>query len=198
MKKILPYDLKKTAIIAAALFSLTLFIPPSFGDGSAARDRSGERLIKKGDLLYISVAGHGDLTRERKVNNEGNVVFPLIKEINAEGKSVEDLAIDMDTRLFEFIKYPQVTISYNNVFFIYGEVNRPGEYKLEGHINVLKAIVVGGGFTDFASHRVKIIKNTIGRKDIWVNVDRVIQGKGKDKEILVEPGDIIVVPGSFF
>ncbi len=198
MEKIVPYNFRNTVIIAAALSLLTSFIPPSFSNDSAMKDKSDERRIKKGDLLYISVAGHGDLTGETTVNNEGNIVFPLIKEINAEGKSVEGLAIDMETRLAEFIKYPQVTVSYNNVFFIYGEVNSPGEYKLKGHINVLKAIVIGGGFTDFAAHRVKIIKNTTSRKDIWVNVDRVIQGKGKDKEVLVEPGDIIVVPGSFF
>ena len=198
MSKIFPYNFRNIRIIAAAFFLFISFISPLFGNDGVIKDESGERQIKKGDLLYITVTGHEDLAKKITVNYEGNISFPLIKEIKAEGKSLEGLAIDMEAKLVEFIRYPQITISYNNVFFVYGEVNRPGEYPLDGYINVLKAIVIGGGFTDFAAHKVKVIKNSASRKDIWVNVDGIIQGRGKDKEVLVEPGDIIIVPASLF
>ena len=173
-------------------------VSPLFCDEGTVKDVSGGRLIKRGDLLHISVIGHENLTKDAIVDNDGKITFPLLKEISAEGKVPEELAAEMKERLSEFIKYPQITVDYSNTFFVYGEVNNAGEHDLRGLINVLKAVIIAGGFTDFGSHKVKIIKSRPKRKDIWVDVDKIIEGKGKDNDILVEPGDIIVVPESLF
>lgn len=155
-----------------------------------------EQTIKKGDLLLIEVIGHEDLKREVTVDNEGNIPFPLIRKIRAQEKTIAQLAMDLEFELANYVKLPRVIIDYNEIFYVYGEVKRPGEYKLRGRINVIKAVIIAGGFTDFASHTIKVIKVSPKRRDIWVNVDRIIKGRGRYKETLIEPGDIIIVYAS--
>ncbi len=156
------------------------------------------QVIKKGDLLHITVQGHDDLSMDVIANDNGKIRFPLINEMDVVNRTVGDVIIEMETLLSEFIRYPDVVILFRNTFFVYGEVYRPGEYNLGGHIDILKAVTLAGGFTDFASHKVKIIKSSSKRSAVWVNVDNIIKGKGEDSDILVESGDMIVVPESLF
>jgi len=165
----------------------------NYGAANGWAEPNDEQTIKKGDLLRVSVAGHDNLTMNAIVDDNGKISFPLINEVYAIGKMPGELAIEIEERLSEFIRYPKATVSYRNTFFVYGEVYRPGEFELQGRIDVLKAITIAGGFTDFASHKVKIIKSSSKRKDLWVNVDNIIKGQGEDGDILVGPRDIIVV-----
>ena len=184
-------------IISFSLF--LVFILPAFCADNATADGLYKQTIAKGDLLYVEVIGHKDLDTEVVVNNGGTIQFPLVGEIYVVGKTLSEFAIELEKTLVEFIRFPKVMVKQHNTFFVYGEVNKPGEYKLEGHISDLKAVVIAGGFTDFGSHRIKIIKRRGStRKDKWVNVDKIINDKGEDKDVLVEPGDVIVVPESLF
>ena len=196
--KMISNNFKNNLTLIISFCLCLVFILPAFGSDEIVESESDKKGIKKGDFLYITVIGHKDLSIDVTVNNEGKITFPLINEIEAEGKTTAQLAIAMETKLAEFIRFPQVTVRHHNSFFVYGEINSPGEHELRGHINILKAITIAGGFTDFGSHKVKIIKSASKKKHIWVNIDRIISGKGNDKNILVEPGDIIVVPESFF
>lgn len=157
-------------------------------------------IINKGDLLRIMVQGHDDLTMDVPVDSNGNITFPLIDTLSAAGKMIGEFSLEMETLLSEYIRFPKVIIRFRNTFFIYGEVYKPGEYDLPGRVNVLKVITLAGGFTDFASHKVKVIKGSSSgkRRDIWVNVDDIIKGREKDSEVLIEPGDTVVVPESLF
>lgn len=188
--------LKRGLALFAVLTALLAPSAPLFGAKGGSVEEAGEQTVKKGDLLMIEVIGHKDLVREVTVDNRGNISFPLIREIRAEDKTLSQLAMDMEFELANYVKLPRVVIDYNNIFYVYGEVKKPGEYKLKGHINVIKALIIAGGFTDFASHTVKVIKASPKRRDIWVNVDRIIKGRGRYKEILIEPGDIVVVYAS--
>ena len=182
-------------------FIYCLFIAAAvcnYGAANGWAEPNGEQTIKKGDLLRINVTDQDNLTMNAIVDDNGKISFPLINEVCAIGKMPGELAIEIEKRLSEFIRYPKVTVSYRNTFFVYGEVSSPGEYELQGRIDILKAIIIAGGFTDFASHKVKIIKGSSKRKDLWVNVDNIIKGRGEDDDILVGPRDIIVVSDNPF
>ncbi len=185
--------------INTVIVSLSLILAPYCFSDEAAVGVSADRTIKEGDLLEIKVTGHDDLHRKVTVDNAGDIEYPLVKKVGAAGRTLTEFSIEFEQRLAEYVRYPHVEISFKNTFFIYGEVCKPGEYELEGRINVLKAITIGGGFTDFSSHSVNIIRSSSGTKSIRVNVDSIISGKkGRDALTLIEPGDVIVIPQSFF
>jgi len=83
-----------------------------------------------------------------------------------------------------------VYVTKASVFYVTGEVKKPDAYKYEEGTTVIKAITMGGGFTDKASKgRVKIIRKVDGKED-------VIEKVKMDESVL--PDDVIVVPESFF
>jgi polysaccharide export outer membrane protein len=83
-----------------------------------------------------------------------------------------------------------VYISKAGVFYVTGEVKKPDAYKYEEGTTVIKAVTMGGGFTDRASKgRVKIIRKVRGKEEILERVKM-------DEPVM--PDDVIVVPESFF
>ena len=83
-----------------------------------------------------------------------------------------------------------IYITKAGVFYVTGEVKRPDAYKYDEGTTVIKAITMGGGFTDKASKgRVKIIRKVNGKEE-------AIEKVKMDEPIL--PDDVIVVPESFF
>ncbi len=84
--------------------------------------------------------------------------------------------------------------------FIFGEVDKPGAIKLqEKDITIIEAISMAGGFTDIASpSRTRIVRMENGmERTIYVNVTKIVKGK-KSNDLLLKPGDIVVVPEAFF
>jgi polysaccharide export outer membrane protein len=83
-------------------------------------------------------------------------------------------------------------------YYVLGQVKKPGPYEWVQAITVLEAIKLADGFTARASQqRIKVIKNVGGgQEEIKVNVADIMKGKKKD-DVVVNPGDTIVVPESW-
>jgi polysaccharide export outer membrane protein len=98
--------------------------------------------------------------------------------------------------LQEFINKPEVMVMVQAVlsrkYYITGEVNRTGPFPLVVPITILEALTNAGGFREFANTK----KITVLRKGkiLKFNYNDVIKGKNMDQNVLVEPGDYIVVP----
>ena len=151
-------------------------------------------LIGPEDKLNILVWGHDDLHRELSVSLEGNISFPLIGMVRAVDKTTSQLEKHITERLADgYIVNPQVSVGVSTFssqkFFLMGEIEKPGKYDMEQGMNVLMAISMGGGLTPKAApKRTKIIRVVVGKEtEIHVNMDTVIN-----------PGDTIIVPESFF
>jgi len=151
-------------------------------------------LIGPEDKLNILVWGHDDLHRELSVSLEGNISFPLIGMVRAVDKTTSQLEKHITERLADgYIVNPQVSVGVSTFssqkFFLMGEIEKPGKYVMEQGMNVLMAISMGGGLTPKAApKRTKIIRVVDGKEaEIHVNMDTVIN-----------PGDTIIVPESFF
>lgn len=83
-------------------------------------------------------------------------------------------------------------VSQQKVFYIYGEIRGPGSYPISGTITLIRAIALSGGFTDFASSAVEIIRKIDGEEvRLKVNVRDILNDPTED--IVVEPEDVIVV-----
>jgi polysaccharide export outer membrane protein len=80
--------------------------------------------------------------------------------------------------------------------YVTGYVRNPGVYRLRSETSVAQIIPMAGGFTDWANQRkILVIRNEDGReKRITVNYKKIIGGNDPDSNVILKPGDTIVVP----
>jgi len=153
-------------------------------------------IIGAQDVLLVQVWREGDLSGEKVVRPDGKISFPLIGEVQASGVTPDDLAKDVSAAFSKFINNPEVTVSLLAVnskkYYIDGEVNKPGEYRLVTPTKILEALSEAGGFREFAkSTKIRILRGTTSLK---FNYKEVIHGKKMEQNIYLQSGDHIIVP----
>ncbi len=161
----------------------------------AAVDPKGYKIGPE-DVLMIRVWREPELSGQLAVRPDGKISLPLIGETQAAGFSPEALATSISTALTKYMTHPEVTVGVTQVnsrrYFIQGEVQKPGAYPLVVPTTVLEALVNAGGFRDFAN--TKKIRVMRGAQVFRFNYKEVTQGRHLDENILLQPGDQIIVP----
>jgi polysaccharide export outer membrane protein len=151
------------------------------------------------DLLDISVWKNPELSRTVPVRPDGKVSLPLVNDIQAAGLTPTALRQQLIERLAEFIPAPEVAVIVREVHSmkvaVVGSVKTPGRYELKSAATVLEMIALAQGFTDFAARdRVVILRQVNGENQrIPFNYRKVASGD-EQANLVVQPGDIIVVP----
>ncbi|MDL1956554.1 MAG: polysaccharide export protein [Candidatus Desulfofervidus auxilii] len=152
------------------------------------------------DVLEISVWKDEALTKQVIVRPDGKINFPLVGEIQAAGKTVEEVKKEITEKLKEYISDPVVTVMLIGInsykIYIVGKVNKPGAYTLGRRINVMQALAMAGGFSPFADlDNISILRQE-GGKQIRIKFDYKAVSKGKklEQNIFLKSGDVIVVP----
>jgi polysaccharide export outer membrane protein len=178
---------------------LKLATPPDYIGAKPAISPSFEKsyIIGPEDQLFINVWGNSQLTGSFIVAPDGRISFGLINEIVAANLTREQLQNEIIRRLKEggFLRDPTVTVNVTGFnskkYSIQGEVNKPGPSPLVVPTTVLEALVNAGGFKDFANKRkIRILR---GDKTFLFNYEQVINGKHREQNIQLEPGDLIIV-----
>jgi len=152
------------------------------------------------DVLDISVWKEPELTRPVPVRPDGKISMPLLNDVQAAGKTPLQLAADITAGLKKFVTDPQVTVIVTTInsqrVFILGEVNRAGAYPLLPNMTVLQALSSAGGFTIYANLKKIYVLRVEDGKQVKhpFNYKDVLAGKAADQNIIVRPGDTIVVP----
>lgn len=156
--------------------------------------------IQPGDLLFISVWKEPELQKEVLVRPDGAISFPLSGEINSREKTVEELRVELANRLSRYIPDLVVTVSVleinGNKVFVIGQVNNPGEFVVNPRVDVMQALSMAGGTTPFADLKnIRILRRTGNRQSaLEFRYDDVIRGRNLDQNIILESGDVVVVP----
>jgi polysaccharide export outer membrane protein len=156
--------------------------------------------IGANDVLSIYVWKEEELTRDVVVMPDGNIHFPLIGELRAQGKTVGELKSEMTKNLTDYIDAPAVTVMVvdqrSQVIYTVGKLMQPGPYPLAPNMTVLQAISAAGGFTEWADTKeITIVRNKDGKQVlIPFNYNDVTSGKKIEQNITLKPGDTIVVP----
>lgn len=171
----------------------------------AQREKVDYRL-SGADLLQITVFQQEELNRTLRVSQNGTVSFPLIGTVKVGGLSVADAEREISDRLREYLVNPQVTVFIkeygNKKIFVFGQVTKPGSFELptEAGMTVLEAVSLAGGFTPIAApDRTKVIRLVNGESvSLTVEVSAITKRGEKDKDIRLEPNDIVFIPESFF
>lgn len=156
--------------------------------------------IGPGDIVEISVWKDPDLSRTIVVPPDGIISFPLIDAIKVTNLTVPDLKKAVTEKLSEFIPDATVTVMLTEInslkAYVIGKVKAPGEFSITLESNVMQILAQAGGLTPFASDgNIKILRQKDG-KIIQIPFDygEVEKGKNLEQNILLQPGDVVVVP----
>ena len=152
------------------------------------------------DVLLISVWRDEQLTREVVVRPDGMFSFPLVGDIQAEDRTVDEIRTDLVKRLTKYIPNPNVSAAVTKVLsykiYVVGRVNKPGEYLIGHYTDVLQALSLAGGLTPFAAENdIKVIRRFKGHQQVFLfRYGDVRKGQDLEQNILLQRGDSIMVP----
>lgn len=163
-------------------------------------------IIGPGDTLQIFVWRQPELSVSVPVRPDGKVSTPLVEDIVAVGKTPSQLAREMEKVLSEYVRSPQVNVivsqpisTYSQVKII-GQVAKPQALPFREGITALDAVLAVGGLAPFAAgNRAKIVRTEKGKqRELKIKLDDIINKGDMAQNILLQPGDVLVVPESRF
>jgi polysaccharide biosynthesis/export protein len=169
-------------------------------DDFADTQPDGEYVIRQGDLVNVRVFGQESMSARSRVRADGKISLPFLNDVTAAGFTPVILSAQLQTRLKDFINNPVVTISLEEMrtvpVSVLGEVPRPGIYQLDPNAGVLQAVAAAGGFTNFATKEMFVMRTPPeGGKPVRIRFDyeAVSQARGKGAGFRLRPGDVMIV-----
>ena len=152
------------------------------------------------DVVMVSVWKDEHLTREVVVRPDGMFSFPLVGDIRAIDRTVEEIRADLVARLSKYIPNANVSVAVLKVMsykiYVLGRVNKPGEYVIGHYTDVLQALSLAGGLTPFAAENdIKVMRRVDGEQQVIpFRYADVRKGKNLEQNILLQRGDVVMVP----
>jgi polysaccharide export outer membrane protein len=159
----------------------------------------GPYKIAPDDVLDVLVWKEQQLSGRIRVGSDGSIMMPLIGQVKAAGLTTNDLQTDLTTRFAKYVHDPKVTVRVfdpaSRVFYVLGEVTKPGMYKLMSGEVLSGALAAAGGPTEFANLRkVKLIRrNGDQQVEMTINYSDVSGGDSR-ADVPLQRGDTITVP----
>lgn len=157
-------------------------------------------VIGPSDVLKIDVWKQPDVSGTVPVRPDGKISLPLIEDVMASGATPLQLQATITDKLKGFIANPVVTVIVTEVnsqrIYVIGQVGHPGPVNMLPNMTVLQAIASAGGPAQFAKDKsIYILRTENGKQQKYpFNYPDVIKGKRPEMNILLKPGDTIVVP----
>ena len=207
--------MKRTLMITlTCVFLLTLALPAAAQEKKGAAPKAAAQtaaqealssygpdyLIGPGDILDISVWKEEALTKAVVVLPDGKISFPLIGQVDAAGRTVDDLKQEISKRIVKFAPKEEVNIEVKQVnsmlVYVIGRVNQPGRFVLNTNVDVLQALSIAGGLNPFAKRsQIKVFRKEGGKTMILrFNYDEVTDGERLEQNVTLKRGDVVVVP----
>ncbi len=159
-----------------------------------------EYIINVGDSLNVRVFNQDNVSSRVRVRADGKVSLPFVNDWLAAGKPPSVLALELQTRLKDFLNNPVVTVSLEesrtlNVSVI-GEVVRPSMVTLDPGAGVLQALAVAGGLTDFAQREGIFVLRKAAPDAQPVRIrftwEALTRGESKAARFALLPQDVII------
>ncbi len=177
------------------------------GDSGVAAPAASDYLIGPGDTLNVFVWRNADLSLTVPVRPDGKISTPLVEDLQAVGKTPTQLARDIEVELEEFIRMPQVNVivqSFVGTFAeqirVVGQAAQPQALPYREGMTLIDVMIEVGGLTEFAAgNRSRVIRNEGGRdREIRVRLADLLSEGDMTQNVVMRPGDVVVVPGSVF
>jgi polysaccharide export outer membrane protein len=183
--------------------------PPTSAAGdmaTAAATISPNYQIGPGDTLKVSVFQNDELTATIPVRPDGKISTPLVEDMVAVGKTPTELARDIEKSLAMYVKSPKVSVVVTNALSIFsqvkviGQVLHPQSLPYREGMTVLDAVLEVGGLGQFAAgNRAHIVRKENGKEsDIKIKLESLINNGDMSQDLVLKPGDVVVVPETRF
>ena len=162
--------------------------------------RAGDYVIAPADVLEISIWGEEELARQLVVRPDGKVSFPLVGDMAVAGKTTTEVKALLEKKIRTFIPEASATVIVSQLgslqYFVIGKVAKPGMFNVSKTLTVLQALAMAGGLTTFAQEGDISIVRSYGEKTVRLSFDynEVKQGRNLQQNILLERGDVVLVP----
>lgn len=178
------------------------FVPAEEGPGAPY-------IIGPLDQLQIFVWRNPELSTNVSVRPDGRITVPLIEDLAATGKTPTQLADDIEKALATYIQAPIVSVIVSNYIGpfaqqvrIVGQAAKPAALPYRANMTLLDAMIAVGGLTEFAAgNRARLIrfdKATGQQREYRVKIESLIEDGKTSANVRLEPGDVIIIPESFF
>ena len=166
---------------------------PAAGAAQPARADSMEPLaVRPGDVVRIVVWGHQELSGEFPIDENFDLLYPLIGPINVRNLSVAQLRERLNTDLSQLFQRPFIAVTPQFRVAVLGEVMKPGLYSVDPTLTVFDVIALAGGPTrDADQNKLQLIR---GGENIRLSLDPVTIARSTLRELGMRSGDQVAVP----
>ncbi|USG61299.1 polysaccharide export protein [Sneathiella marina] len=203
----------QSAATRTLILSLALFFAACSAQNEAASTApvtlsgSAEYIIGPNDELDVFVWQNPDLSVTVPVRPDGRISTPLVNDMVAASKTSAQLSKDLEKELSQYVKDPLVTVSvltFNGPFSqqirIVGQASQPMAIPFRNRMTVLDAMIAVGGMTEFAAgNRTVIVREEGGEKKSYgVRLDDLLLNGDVSANVPLMPGDILIIPESWF
>jgi polysaccharide export outer membrane protein len=178
-------------------------LPSANGTETVADDY----LIGPGDVLNVAVWRNPEVSSSVAVRPDGKITTPLVEDIVAIGKTPSQLARDVEKALSKYIQQPVVTVivtsfvgPYDKQIRVIGQAAKPQALPYRQGMSLLDVMIAVGGMTEFAAgNRASIVRTIDGKQHkIDLRLSDLLKDGDVSANMPVRPGDILVIPESFF
>ena len=200
--------MKHSAMMLAAACALAL-------GGCATRGQQpvetqvtdAQYLIGPGDAVNIIVWRNPEVSMSVPVRPDGKITTPLVEDLPAAGKTSTALARDIEKALAKYIQQPVVTVvvtsfvgNYDEQIRVIGQAAKPQALPYRRDMSLMDVMIAVGGTTEFAAgNRASLIRIVNGKQQRFnVRLDDLIKDGDISANVPMRPGDVLVIPESFF
>ncbi len=183
-------------------------LPPA-AFASASEGPGADYIVGPLDQLSIFVWRNPELSTSVTVRPDGRLTVPLIDDLPATGQTPTQLARTIEERLSKYIQNPIVSVivagfngPYAQQVRIVGQATRPAAIPYRANMTLLDAMVAVGGLTEYAAgNRARLVR--FDRKDnrqheYALKITSLMEDGRASANVRIEPGDVIIIPESFF
>ena len=192
------------ALVLGLAGCATAVYPPLAKQGSGI---DAPYLIGPGDTVNIVVWRNPELSMTIPVRPDGTISTPLVEDLPASGKTATQLARDIEKVLTKYIQSPVVTVivtnfvgPYSQQVRVIGAAAKPQALAYRENMTLLDVVIAVGGITDFADGNKASILRTGGGKtqQLGVRLIDLIRRGDLSANVAMRPGDVLIIPQSFF
>jgi polysaccharide export outer membrane protein len=199
--------IKHAAVATAAACMLVLGGCASTVTPPQTQVTNADYLIGPGDTVNIMVWRNPEVSMAVPVRPDGKITTPLVEDLPAAGKTSTELARDIEKALAKFIQQPVVTVivtnfigNFSEQIRVVGQATKPQALPYRRDMTLMDVMIAVGGVTEFAAgNRASLIRTVDGKQQKYnVHLDALIKDGDISANMPMRPGDVLVIPESFF
>ena len=173
----------------------------------AGPEPTSDYLIGPGDSININVWRNPEVSQTVPVRPDGKITTPLVEDLQASGKTSTELARDIEKALSKYIQQPVVTVivtgfvgTYGEQIRVIGQAAKPQALPYRRDMSLMDVLIAVGGVTEFAAgNKASIIRKVDGKQQQFiVRLNDLIKDGDISANVPMRPGDILIIPESFF